>query len=189
MIYFDDDTVKIGGVILPGIYKSMEVSQDAQVDEQDVEGSSRKPKQASGYDDAKITISLQLLDSADGTTKEEKLQLIQNIFRAQGQEKPVVHELVSTHSAIRGIMNVIIKSMSSKESNKKDEITVDLELLQYDTITITAAKEKKKSDSSGESGGSTLSESYQNYAANSRGKAPKQENKTSKTPATDNAGK
>lgn len=192
MIYFDDDTVKIGGVILPGIYKSMEVSQDAQVDEQDVEGSSRKPKQASGYDDAKITISLQLLDSMDGMTKEGKLQIIQNIFRAQGQEKPVVHELVSTHSSIRGIMNVIVKSMSSKESNKKDEITVDLELLQYDTVTITAKKGKKKtsvSEGTGTGSGSTLSKSYQSYAANSRGKAPKQENKTAKTPATDNAGK
>lgn len=41
MIYFDDDSIKIGGVILPGIYKSMEVNHDAQVDEQEVEGSSK----------------------------------------------------------------------------------------------------------------------------------------------------
>lgn len=182
MIYVDDDSVKIGGVILPGIYKSMEISHEAKIDEQDVEGTSRKPKQATGYEDAKITISIQLLDSADGTTKEEKLQVIQTLFRASGEEKPTVHELVSAHSSIRGIMNVIIKSMSSKESSKKDEITVELELLQYDTVTIKA-KRKKKSET--ETVGSTLSESYQSYAQNDRGKAPVQENKTSKTPATD----
>lgn len=185
MIYFDDDSVKIGGIVLPGIYKSIEVNQEAKIDEETVEGSSKRPKQASGYDDAKITISLQLEDSQDGTTKEAKLQTIQNIFKVDGQDKPVVHELVSTHSAIRGIRNVIIRNMSSKESNKKNEITVDLELLQYDTVTITAAKGKKKKDSSGDSSGSTLSESYQSYTANSRGSAPKHKNKTSKTPAVD----
>lgn len=183
MIYVDDDTVKIGGVVLPGIYKSMEISHEAKIDEQDVEGSTRKPKQATGYEDAKITISVQLLDSVDGTTKEEKLQIIQELFRMAGAEKPTVHELVSAHSSIRGVMNVIIKSMSSKESNKKDEITVELELLQYDTVSIKA-KRKKKGEA--EETGSTLNENYRIYTQNDRGKSPKQENKTSKTPAIDN---
>lgn len=189
MIYFDDDSVKIGGVILPGIYKSIEVNHDAQVDEQDVEGSSKKPKQASGYDDARITIEISLQDS-ETVTKEEKLLTIQNIFRGAEQEKPIVHELISIHSAIRGIQNVIIKNMTSKETNKKDEIVVNLELLQYDTITISASKKKKKSDkdtegSSSSSGNSLLTEEYKSYQKSDRGSAPKQSNKTSKTPAVD----
>ena len=38
MVYQDDQTVKIDDVILPGLVKSMEIKNDAQVDEQEVEG-------------------------------------------------------------------------------------------------------------------------------------------------------
>ena len=63
MVYQDDQTVKIDDVILPGLVKSMEIKNDAQVDEQEVEGQSKKPKQATGYEDAKINIELILEDT------------------------------------------------------------------------------------------------------------------------------
>lgn len=179
MIYFDDDSIKIGGVILPGIYKSMEVNHDAQVDEQEVEGSSKKPKQATGYDDAKITIEISLSDS-ETVTKEDKLLTIQNMFRAENQSVPTVHELVSVHSSVRGIHKVIVKNMTSEETNKKDEIVVNLELMQYETMTIKASKGKKSGSSS--SSGNNLSADYKNYLQNNRGKAPKKSNKTSASP-------
>lgn len=184
MIYFDDDTVKIGGVILPGIYKSIEVEHEAKIDEQTVEGSSSKPKQATGYDDAKINIELLLIDS-EAVTKEDKLQAIQDLFKVEGQGKPQVHELISAHTAIRGAKQVIIKKVASKETNKKDEITVTIELLQYDTMKITAAtasgKGKKKGTSSDNT--SNLSEDYKKYLNGGRGLAPKRQNKTAMSPA------
>lgn len=199
MIYLDDEVVKIGGIILPGTFKSLEVGQDAKVDEEEVEGASSKPKQANGYDDANIKIEISLMDSENGQTKEEKLLLCQSLFRAPGQDNPVVHELVSVHTAIRGIQNVILKNMTSKETNKKDEITVSLELLQYDVMTITASRataaskgtEAKGTATAGPAavsiGGSAsgLSASYQSYISSARGSAPKQKNKTSKSPAVD----
>lgn len=182
MIYFDDDTIKIGGVILPGIYKSIEVEHEAKIDEQTVEGSSSRPKQATGYDDAKINIELLLIDS-EAATKEEKLGIIQGLFQAEGQEKPEVHELVSVHTAIRGTRQVVIKKVSSKETNKKNEITVTIELLQYDVMKIKAASSggSKKSTSSGSSA-SGLSEDYKSYLSSKRGLAPKQNNKTAMSP-------
>lgn len=182
MIFVDDDSLKIGGVILPGIYKSLEVNQDALLDEQEVEGTSRKPKQATGYDDAKIVIEISLMDS-EQVTKEDKLLTIQNLFRTLKQDKPTVHELVSTHASIRGINKVIIRNMTSKETNKKDEIVVSLELLQYDTMTIKASKSIKKSGTDT----SNLSEEYKEYVAQDRGTAPKKTNKTSVSPSVDNA--
>lgn len=184
MIYFDDDTVKIGGVILPGIYKSIEIEHEAKIDEQTVEGSSSKPKQATGYDDAKINIELLLIDS-EAATKEDKLQVIQDLFKAEGQGKPQVHELISAHTAIRGAKQVIIKKVASKETNKKDEITVMIELLQYDTMKITAATTSEKGKKKGTSSDSTssLSEDYKKYLNDGRGLAPKRQNKTAMSPA------
>lgn len=190
MIYFDDDTVKIGGVILPGIYKSIEVEHEAKIDEQTVEGSSSKPKQATGYDDAKINIELLLIDS-EAATKEDKLQAIQELFKAEGQEKPQVHELISAHTAIRGAKQVIVKKVTSKETNKKDEITVAIELLQYDVMKITAASASGKGKKKGAASGSTpgtlnLGENYKKYLNSSRGLAPKQQGgmaRTARSPA------
>ena len=65
MVYQDDQTVKIDDVILPGLVKSMEIKNDAQVDGRRVKGQSKKPKQATGYEDAKINIELILEDTQD----------------------------------------------------------------------------------------------------------------------------
>ena len=57
MIFVEDRLVKVGGVVLPGLLKSIEVTETAKVDEQEVEGSAVKPKQATGYEDAGSTLS------------------------------------------------------------------------------------------------------------------------------------
>ena len=67
MIFMEDGTIKLGGVILPGLVKSIEVMETAKVDEQEVEGSAVKPKQATGYEDAKINIELIIDDTEDQT--------------------------------------------------------------------------------------------------------------------------
>lgn len=135
MIYTEDASIMIGGVILPGIYKSVEVSADALVEEQEVEGSAVKPKQAMGYEDAKISIDIELWDSTT-LTKEDKLRLIQDIFRRPGQDKPEAKEIISSQTDLRGVNKVILKNLTSKISNKKDNISVMLELWEYIPMTI-----------------------------------------------------
>lgn len=49
MIFVEDQVIKLNGVVLPGLVKSIEVTESAKVDEQEVEGSATKPKQATGY--------------------------------------------------------------------------------------------------------------------------------------------
>ena len=63
MIYVEDELIKLNGVVLPGLVKSIEVIETAKVDEQEVEGSATKPKQATGYEDAKVNIELIIDDT------------------------------------------------------------------------------------------------------------------------------
>ena len=56
MIFIEDERIKLNGVVLPGLIKSIEVTETAKVDEQEVEGSATKPKQATGYEDAQVII-------------------------------------------------------------------------------------------------------------------------------------
>lgn len=180
MVYQDDQTVKIDDVVLPGLVKSMEIKNDAQVDEQEVEGQSKKPKQATGYEDAKINIDLILEDTQDesGTvtmTRMQKLQQIQALFRQPGQVLPAVHQIVCEDTAVRGISQVILKNMTHKAENKKQQITASLELWEYNTLIISAGKSASssgaKKDASA-STGSMLNEDYKSYLKDDRGTAP-----------------
>lgn len=186
MIYVDDSTIKVGGLILPGLCKSLEVKTEAQVEEQEVEGSTAKPKQATGYEDGKVAVELVLIDGPS-MTKEEKLRQIQNLFRRSGQETPEVHQIVNEHTARRGVKKVVFKSLTTKETNKKDEITASLEFWEYVPMTITSFKTSVSPSGSVAStpSSSGLSEAYTSYLESSRGKAPKISDKTSSSPAVD----
>lgn len=191
MIFFDDEFVKINGIMLDGIFKSLEVSGGALVEEVEVEGKGKKPKQATGYEDCKITIDLTLYDD-EKKTKFDKLTDIQNLFRKKGQVKPNVYDIVNEHITNRGIGKVIFKDLSSRETNKKDELQVSLNFLEYEEIKIKASTSKATSKNTGASSKTTsnknssnarynnLTDDYTSYL-NNRGNSPK----TAKTPAYD----
>lgn len=180
MIFIDDTSIKVSGTVLPGLIKSTEIKDEVLIEEQEVEGSSVKPKQVKGYDDAKVTIELILEDSAK-VTRQDKLKKIQNIFKKSGQTKPKIHTIVNEHISSRGIKQVVFKGLASKEENKRDQIVATLEFVSYKAIKITA---KKKSSTPTDSGTSSLDPAYQSYLNNNRGSAP---TKTASTPAIDDS--
>lgn len=179
MIFIDDKSIKVSGVVLPGLIKSIEIKDDALIEEQEVEGSTAKAKQVTGYEDAKVTIELTLEDGVD-ITKEEKLAKIQNLFKKASQSKPTTHEIINQHITARRIKKVIFKSLSTKEENKKQQLSVTLEFWSYNSVSITSSKPKAKKTTAAEV---KLDPAYQSYLNNDRGSAPKTDN----TPATDSA--
>ena len=102
MIYVEDQLVKVNGVVLPGLVKSIEVKESAKIDEQEVEGSATKPKQATGYEDAKITVEL-ILDDTQTRTKYQALETVRAIFRKPGQTVPQPIPIVSEDTAKHGM--------------------------------------------------------------------------------------
>lgn len=123
MIYVEDQLVKVNGVVLPGLVKSIEVKESAKIDEQEVEGSATKPKQATGYEDAKITVEL-ILDDTPTRTKYQALETVRAIFRKPGQTVPQPIPIVSEDTAKHGIDKVLFKGFSHKAEAKKEQITV-----------------------------------------------------------------
>jgi hypothetical protein len=190
MIIVDESGIKVGGIILPGIFRQMEIDATAKVDEVDVKGKSVKPKQATGYEDAKINLGI-LLVADDIEDEFTKLEKIQNIFKKPNQKKPLVYEVVNKHLNIRGINNIIFKKLSSKETNKSDELLISCEFWEYIPINIKATNKKsaktassKKTSKATNNNSSGVSREYEEYLK-TRGNAPKLE-KTKHTPAKDN---
>lgn len=171
MIYVEDELIKLNGVVLPGLVKSIEVIETAKVDEQEVEGSATKPKQATGYEDAKVNIEL-IIDDTPSQTKYQRYATLRAIFRSPGQSVPQPIPIISEDTAAHGVEKVIFKKLSHKGENKRGQLTATLELWEYIPQTITA----KSSSSSGsdKSGGaaSNLKADYKSYLSNERGKSP-----------------
>lgn len=179
MIFIEDERIKLNGVVLPGLVKSIEVTESAKVDEQEVEGSATKPKQATGYEDAKVNIEL-IIDDTESQTKYERYAILREIFRKPGQDVPLPIPIVSEDTAAHGIEKVIFKKLTHKGENKKSQLTANLELWEYIPQTITATSSSSGSSSSGGSSGGgsqastniNLNEDYQQYLGTKRGKSP-----------------
>ena len=139
MIFVEDRLVKVGGVVLPGLLKSIEVTETAKVDEQEVEGSAVKPKQATGYEDARVNIEL-ILDDTTAATKYQRLKAIRTAFRKPGQKVPQPIPIVCEDTAAHGIEKVIFKNMRHKRENKKDQLSVTLEFWEFIPQTIKTKK-------------------------------------------------
>ena len=175
MIYVEDELIKLNGVVLPGLVKSIEVKESAKIDEQDVEGSASKPKQAVGYEDAKVNIEL-ILDDTQSQTKYQRLAALRAVFRKPGQSVPQPIPIVSEDTAAHGVEKVLFKGLTHKAENKKGQLPVTLELWEYVPQTITTTKSGGKS-SSGAKGGSSgtssgITSDYKDYLNNNRGKSP-----------------
>lgn len=177
MIYTEDQLVKVNGVVLPGLVKSIEVKESAKIDEQEVEGSATKPKQATGYEDAKVNIEL-ILDDTPTATKYQRLETVRALFRTPGQSVPQPIPIVSEDTAKHGIDKVLFKGITHKSEVKKDQLTVFLEFWEYVPQTIQTTSSSSGSSSGGSSGGkaanqqTTLSSDYQKYLQANRGKSP-----------------
>ena len=177
MIYTEDQLVKVNGVVLPGLVKSIEVKESAKIDEQEVEGSATKPKQATGYEDAKVNIE-HILDDTPTATKYQRLETVRALFRTPGQSVPQPIPIVSEDTAKHGIDKVLFKGITHKSEVKKDQLTVSLEFWEYVPQTIQTTSSSSGSSSGGSSGGkaanqqTTLSSDYQKYLQANRGKSP-----------------
>lgn len=187
MIWLEDTQIKVGGIALPGLFKSIEVTTEAEIDEQDVEGSSKKKKQATGYGDAKVTIEL-TLENGVYETAEYKLQKVQNLFKKTGQTKPEVYDIISGHLASRGISKVLFKSLNSKEDNSKSKITVSLEFIEWNEMTVTAST---TATGTATQTNTVATSSKRKSGGYKRGQAPKlsKKKKESKSPAKDDTKK
>ena len=173
--------VKVGGVILPGIFQNIEVDGDVRIDEAEVEGKSAKPKQAVGYEDAKVKLNIVLINDEESTPY-EKLKKLQNIFKRPGQQLPYVYEIVNRHLQARGITKIIFKKLSSSEDNNLDLIRATCEFWEYVPITIQA----QKNTGVGSGTAPQLTKEYQEYLNQRNSKIGiGHGNKTSRTAAVD----
>ncbi len=138
-LHVQDKVLKLGGVYLGGQVTSVEVQEAGSVYvAQDEKGRYTK-SQPVGYENARVMVDILLEDTKTATTLEQLAEM-QGLFRAYGQDKPVLMSIVSEDCAARGISSVYFKSFTSKKVISESKRIVSLELWAPDTAEIQVKK-------------------------------------------------
>jgi hypothetical protein len=137
----------------PVPHQQMSIRQGVKVDEVDVPGRSGKVKQAVGYEDTEISVSITLVDLEDRTgavTKSalEQFQELQSAFRDRSEPVsdsgtqaktattgvPTIFSIQSRLTDACGIKTVLFKSLEASESPGETALEVSLTLVEFEPV-------------------------------------------------------
>lgn len=140
---FEDGLVTLGTDLIPGILVEQRVGCSVRYDEAKHDGMSGKKKVVKGWNDADISLTLDLL--TDDTTCYDKLKIINNLFRGK-TTTPKVLTVTNQHVNARGIKTVVFDGLESYETDQDDVIQTVLSFTEHNPPVVkreqhaTAAK-------------------------------------------------
>lgn len=131
LLVWEDGVVMLAGEILPGILKSQWVSSSVRFDETKQDGGgSGKVKVAMGWEDADVSLTLELLTD-DQSTCYEKLSKINAIFKGHDSGgRPGVYTVNNQLLTAMGIRQVIFAALEPMESDQDDVISCQLSFVE-----------------------------------------------------------
>jgi hypothetical protein len=139
----DVGAVKLGGLVLPGVFQSMQIRGELRVDEGRVRGRSGTSKRPMGFDDVEATLTLRCC-SDDDTSADAKAGQIVKMFRQQDrQAKPYTYDI--THARLNdawGVRTMMIRSCQDEETNEVD--TVDVVIVMAEHVPTQARRKESR---------------------------------------------
>lgn len=192
----DPGQCKVGDIILPGVFESLEITGSVQTDEAEIKGKKNRVTQAVGYTNMRMRLNLAihvLNDEEDPNDQiAQQIKIIQNIFRkSPSQEVPGVYRFVNKHAQARGINEVIFAEFKTYEDNRIDKVICGLEFVEHVPVNVkiaTSETPRASTASKAAAGGQTPKPAPQPTTAGFRQleqESIKNMNKTKKTPAKD----
>lgn len=139
ILTWEDGEVKLGKDLLPGVFLDISIRGAVRFDQSHKDSQSGKAKVPLGFEDADITITMDLLCDELGNCY-SKLETINKVFRADSKANPKVYSVVNRHCNARGINKVLFSGFDSFESEREDVITVTLSFLEHLPAVIRREK-------------------------------------------------
>jgi hypothetical protein len=162
---FEDGIVRLGDQEAPGILKALSVRGQVKYDDTKMDGKSGQAKIPAGWDDADITVTLDLLTDETGTCY-QKLKVLNAIFTGADPEQdtehkqtvkhsPKIYTVVNQHINARGVKRVYFSGLASSETDEDDVIQAVLTFTEKGGVAAKAeTRAQGTSKSSGASGNS-----------------------------------
>ena len=154
----------LGGLTFPVPPRGMRITQSIKMDEVDIPKKSGKVKQPTGYENAKITVELDICneESATGrviTTALERVRTMQKLFRKSSDALPEPYEIVSPLTEMVGVKQVLILEIEVTQPESLDYYPVTFTLEEYNSIKTQlehAAASKEAADGAADAGAEAI---------------------------------
>lgn len=129
----------LGGMTFPVPPKAMRVTQSIKLDEVDIPKKSGKVKQPTGYENAEISVELEVCHEEDGLggvvqTAQDRVRILQRLYRESADALPKPHDLVSPLTDLIGVRQVLITNIEVGQPSDMDYHPVSLTLVEYQSI-------------------------------------------------------
>ena len=126
-----DESIKLSGFgELPGIVTDIEVSGRYKIEAKKVEGRDGSIKIGHGYNDAKVTISLEILPPDEWGQVKQIEKAFKNAFGAAGHPKPM--RIVNRLCDAKDVYTVLFEAFTVRQGNEDEALEGTLELLEYE---------------------------------------------------------
>lgn len=136
MLFVEEHLIKLGGVKLSSLMKSIDISEVAKIEDIKDDKGKTKANQPTGYEAAKISIEF-ILEDSKTKSQLEQIAEMQRLFKPYGQKKAKLLKIYNEDCAARGISKVYFQKLQSKNVITDSGRTVTLELI---APTITGIK-------------------------------------------------
>ena len=162
MLFSVDKIMKLGGKRLHGQVTSVEVDEEASIDDIKKKNQKTKKNQPTGYEEK-------------GTEVSEMITTLQRLFRPYKQKKAKLLKIENSDCNRRGIKKVYFKKLTTTNEISQSYQTATLELLApvFAGIKVKKASAKKKKSNSNKKG--------KNKSKKSSSKSPAKDTKDSKS--------
>lgn len=181
MLFIQDEIMKLGGVVLSGQVKSVEITQEATIDTLEDDKGKTKASQPTGYGPAKISVDFILEDSMVNTT--QQIADLQRLFKDYGQTAARLLPVVNEDCSARGITEVYFKSLGTKSVTASSGRTATLQL---ETPVIASIQTETSSAAQGDADSQGTDNPSKSTASNSQGAGTTKTTKDpSKSPVND----
>lgn len=148
---WNDGLVTLGDDVLLGIFVDMRIRGAVRFDQADMDSQSGKQKVPMGWEDADITITLDLVcdveqegPPAETSDCYAKLKAINTIFKSASNNKadPKIFSVNNAHLNARGVKQVVFAGLDSYETDLDDVITVCLSFIEHNPVVIQREKQQ-----------------------------------------------
>lgn len=128
---FEDGEVRLGGGIVPGVLVSKAVSAAVRFDQAEHDGLSGKAKVPLGWEDADITLVVDLLSDDTGDCYDKLAEINRTFKGADNGANPKVYTVTNRHARARGIDQVVFSGLDSEEDDQSDVIRATLKFVEH----------------------------------------------------------
>ena len=175
MIYVDEKYLTIAGKKIPGQVQSVTITEEGKIeDKKNSKGKVTKANQPTGFEAAKVEVSMYFEEDGSYTAKEQ-IQYIQRLFKTTKQKKQKKYRIVEIQCAARGITEVYFNGFTTTEDVNQSWFTGTLSFVAPLIVSVSVVK--------------TKAQKAREKAAKKAAAKKKTTKKTSKSPAKDTKNK